>query len=136
MITAITLESTEKYAENSTLHCDIVIAHAVGNPSLRSQNGLDLSGRNLLGGAHATNMEQQFHHDNQLNLPRKTSDSLWSDDYHVYDLEWKSGRVTVKVDGEQYGEQKVPALYDTPVSVHGEKESPYLFQQLLSIIND
>lgn len=50
-------------------------------------------------------------------LPKKTSTKLWSDDYHVYDLEWKSDRITLKVDEEQYGDQEVPpSLFNNPVS--------------------
>lgn len=50
-------------------------------------------------------------------LPKKTSTNLWSDDYHVYDLEWKSDRITLKVDEEQYGDQEVPpSLFNNPVS--------------------
>ncbi|KOC61578.1 Beta-1,3-glucan-binding protein [Habropoda laboriosa] len=114
----ISLEAREKYTENSSLFCDIVVAHSNGNAVLRSSEGYDLSGYVLWGGAHAINIGQSKIQDNRASLPTKTSNSLWSDDYHVYDLVWRSGRITVKVDGEQYGEQKVPALYDTPVSIN------------------
>ncbi|XP_017759246.1 PREDICTED: beta-1,3-glucan-binding protein 1-like [Eufriesea mexicana] len=114
----ITLESIDRHKTNITEYCDIIIALATGNPSLKSQNGQDLSGHILLGGAHVTDINQQSIKDNQLRLPNIISNTLWSSNYHVYDLEWRSGRISVKVDGEQYGEQQVPALYDTPVYVN------------------
>ncbi|CAK9833822.1 Beta-1,3-glucan-binding protein 1 [Anthophora retusa] len=114
----ITLEAREKYTDNSSVFCNIIVAHSNGNPVLRSPEGYDLSGYVLLGGAHALNIGQNKIQDNRASLPAKISNSLWSDDYHVYDLEWRSGRITVRVDGEQYGEQKVPALYDTPASIN------------------
>ncbi|CAL7939425.1 unnamed protein product [Xylocopa violacea] len=110
----LTLEATQGEIQNSSVYSDIVLAYSAGNPSLRSSNNeQDLSGHVLQSGAHATNVDQQ--QNNQLNLPTKASSSLWSDSYHVYDLEWRRGKVIAKVDGEQYGEQSVPAVYETPV---------------------
>ncbi|XP_054015580.1 beta-1,3-glucan-binding protein 2-like [Hylaeus anthracinus] len=109
----ISLESTEPRSEDKKFYCDILVAHSVGNPTLTTHNDEDISGRVLLGGAFAINLDQHLLQDNRMDLPMKTSSSLWSDDYHVYELEWKSGSVSVKVDGEQYGQQQV--TYDVPV---------------------
>ncbi|XP_076763456.1 beta-1,3-glucan recognition protein 1 [Xylocopa sonorina] len=111
----LTLEATQREIQNSSVYCDIVLAYSAGNPSLRLEhsNGQDISGHILQSGAHATDVDQQ--QTNQLNLPTKFSTSLWSDNYHVYDLEWRRGKIIAKVDGELYGEQSVPALYETPV---------------------
>lgn len=112
----ITLESTDMCTKNSSIYCDIVIVHSNGNSVLISQDGNDLSGHFLLGGAHATDINSNVPQDNKLNLPKKKSETLWSDGYHVYDLEWKPNQIIVKVDGVEYGQQNVPALYDIPVS--------------------
>lgn len=112
----MTLESMDKYTANTTEYCDIIVAFATGNPSLVSHTGQDFSGHILLAGAHVMDINQQSMQNNLYRLPNKASDSAWSNNYHVYDLEWRSGQITIKVDGEQYGEQQVPALYDTPVS--------------------
>lgn len=93
------------------------MAHSNGNPFLKTRKGDDISGHILAAGAHATTINQHSPHDNRLMLPKKTSTKLWSDDYHVYDLEWKSDRITLKVDEEQYGDQVVPpSLFNNPVS--------------------
>lgn len=112
----ITLESTDMCTKNSSIYCDIIIVHSNGNSVLMSQDGNDLSGHFLLGGAHATDINSHVPHDNKLNLPKKKSETLWSDEYHVYDLEWKPNQIIVKVDGVEYGQQNVPGLYDIPVS--------------------
>ncbi|XP_076302470.1 beta-1,3-glucan-binding protein 1-like [Lasioglossum baleicum] len=114
----MTLESMDKYTANTTEYCDIIVAFATGNPSLVSHTGQDFSGHILLAGAHVMDINQQSMQNNLYRLPNKASDSAWSNNYHVYDLEWRSGQITIKVDGEQYGEQQVPALYDTPVYVN------------------
>lgn len=93
------------------------MAHSNGNPFLKTRRGDDISGHILVAGAHATTINQHSPRDNRLMLPKKTSTKLWSDDYHVYDLEWKSDRITLKVDEEQYGDQEVPpSLFNNPVS--------------------
>lgn len=102
--------------KQSTLHCDLIVAYSAGNPSLSTKDGNDISGRVLMGGGHAINVKQ--HQDNLYNLPRKTSNSLWSDGYHVFELEWRRGQATLKVDGEQYAEQTLPALYEAPVYIN------------------
>lgn len=109
------------------LYFDIIVAQSNGNPFLKLQDGSDISGHVLLGGAHATKIQPLPIEDNRLNLPKKTATDLWSDNYHVYDLKWKRGKITLMVDGEQYGEQTVPTLHDTPVS----RNSDYELQILL-----
>ncbi|XP_076173185.1 beta-1,3-glucan recognition protein 1 [Ptiloglossa arizonensis] len=111
----ISLESIETRTENTTHYYDILIAHSVGNPILRMRDGEDIGGHVLLSGVHVTNLNQNLQQDNRMHLPTKTSSSLWSNEYHVYELEWRSGHISVKVDGVQYGEQNVPILYDKPV---------------------
>ncbi|XP_017882775.1 beta-1,3-glucan-binding protein-like [Ceratina calcarata] len=102
--------------KQGSVHCDLIVAHSAGNPSLSTKDGNDISGRVLMGGGHAINVKQR--QDNLYNLPRKSADSLWSDGYHLYELEWKRGRLTLKVDGEQYGEQTLPSLFETPAYVN------------------
>lgn len=113
----ITLESTTEYEETSVLYFDIIVAQSNGNPFLKLQDGSDMSGHVLLGGARATKIQYPIE-DNRVNLPKKTATDLWSDNYHVYDLKWKRGKITLMVDGEQYGEQIVPTLHDTPVYIN------------------
>ena len=111
----ITLESREKGFDNSTSRCDILVAFTAGNPSLTSKNGEDISGRVLIGGAHVTDRSQNLQKDNRDHLPSKHSNSLWSNEYHVYELSWRNDRIWMKVDGDLYGEQGLPAICDTPV---------------------
>ncbi|XP_029038992.2 beta-1,3-glucan-binding protein-like [Osmia bicornis bicornis] len=111
----ITLESTEGNTDDSKAYCEIIIAHSVGNPSLQSKDGKDFSGHLLQAGGYAVSKDNQNKQNNRLNLLSKNSSSLWSDSYHVFDLIWKPGQVVVKVDNEQYGEQQLPPLYDTPL---------------------
>ncbi|KAF3426124.1 hypothetical protein E2986_13772 [Frieseomelitta varia] len=113
----ITLESTTEYKETSVLYFDIIVAQSNGNPFLKLRDGSDMSGHVLLGGAHATKIKLPIE-DNRLNLPKKIATDLWSDNYHVYDLKWEKGKITIMVDGEQYGEQTVPTLHDTPVYIN------------------
>ncbi|XP_076284209.1 beta-1,3-glucan-binding protein 1-like [Lasioglossum baleicum] len=113
----ITLE-TDDSSPNSTTFCSFVIAHSFGNPTLITDDMKDISNHLLQGGAYVTNVEKNNLQDNRIDLPSKSSDTLWSDDYHVYELEWRRERLNLKVDGEQYGEQRVPALFDTPAYVN------------------
>ncbi|XP_076639542.1 beta-1,3-glucan recognition protein 1 [Colletes latitarsis] len=111
----LTLESANSLNVNRTSYSVVLIGHSFGNPMLRSHDGIDISGHVLIGGAFETNLNQIIHHNTRFNLPLRTSSKLWSEEYHVYELEWKSGIISVKVDGERYGEQSVPPLYETPV---------------------
>ncbi|XP_012241954.1 beta-1,3-glucan-binding protein 1 [Bombus impatiens] len=115
----LTLENINESTPNSPLHSDIIVAHSNGNPFLKTRRGDDISGHILIAGAHATTINQHSPRDNRLMLPKKTSTKLWSDDYHVYDLEWKSDRITLKVDEEQYGDQEVPpSLFNNPAYIN------------------
>ncbi|XP_031843281.1 beta-1,3-glucan recognition protein 1 [Nomia melanderi] len=113
----LTLEN-EEISANGTSLCNIIIANSLGNPLLVTTSKRDIGGHLLQGGAHAVNVQGNTAQDNRMQLPTKTLDSLWSDDYHVYELEWGNGYIVLRVDGVQYGEQKVPATYDVPVYIN------------------
>lgn len=109
----ITLESADKQDSSKSYH-EIIIAHSAGNPSLQTQDGQDLSGHVLRGGGFMITSSDHNKQHNLWNLSAKKSSSLWSDSYHVYDLVWEPGKVTIKVDNEQYGEQQLPTSFNSP----------------------
>lgn len=92
----------------------IRVASSAGNSVLRSLDGDDLSGHVLRGGAISPNPEKTGFtfqpYDN------KTIVQLWSNDFHLYELIWQRGRITVKVDGKIYGFDGTPTrTIDQPV---------------------
>ncbi|XP_076645519.1 beta-1,3-glucan-binding protein 1-like isoform X2 [Halictus rubicundus] len=112
----ITLESDDN--SNTTHFCSIVIAHSFGNPTLITEDRKDIGNHLLQAGAQVSNVDNNDLQNNRIDLPSKSSGSLWSDDYHVYELEWRHERLILKVDGEQYGEQRIPVLFDVPVYIN------------------
>ncbi|XP_078044957.1 beta-1,3-glucan recognition protein 1 [Augochlora pura] len=112
----ITLENGA--SSNGTSFCSFVIAQSFGNPLLVTTEGKDIGSKLLQGGAYLTVLENYNLQDNRLNLPTKVSGSSWSDDYHVYEIEWKRERVILRVDGADYGEQQVPSMFDVPVYIN------------------
>ncbi|XP_076659274.1 beta-1,3-glucan recognition protein 1 [Halictus rubicundus] len=112
----ITLESDDN--SNTTHFSSIVIAQSFGNPTLITEDKQDIGNHLLQAGAQVSNVDNNDLQNNRIDLPSKSSGSLWSDDYHVYELEWRHERLILKVDGEQYGEQRIPVLFDVPVYIN------------------
>lgn len=90
------------------------VASAVGNIELRSSNQEDLSGHILRGGflshtvLHTTDVSNLLTNDSTKSKP---SNQLWSDDFHLFEMEWRPEAIISKVDGEIFGEMK----FDTPL---------------------
>ncbi|XP_076380461.1 beta-1,3-glucan-binding protein 1 [Megalopta genalis] len=108
----IALESVDQ--PNSTIFSTIVIANSFGNPTLITTSGKDIGSHVLQAGAVVTTLGNGNIRDNRMDLPTKTLNVLWSEHYHVYEVEWRRERLVLKVDGQQYGEQRVPYLFDAP----------------------
>ena len=107
----ITLESAENTWEFG-LHREIRIASSVGNGELRTPEGENFNGRLLSAGGLTASLngsnEQSI---NLSKMPKRQSNKPWSDDFHIYEIEWRSGLVVVKVDGVQYGEQTLDGSF-------------------------
>jgi len=111
----ITLESAEN-AWQLGLHREIRIASSVGNEELRTSEGETVNGRVLIAGGLTVSLnETNAESTNRMTLPKRQSSKLWSDDFHIFEIEWKSGLIVVKVDGVQYGEQTVDVSFGKPV---------------------
>ncbi|XP_076282950.1 beta-1,3-glucan-binding protein 2-like [Lasioglossum baleicum] len=113
----ITLESDDG-SPNATIFNSIMVAHSFGNPTLVTTSGKNIGGRLLRAGGHVTTLDNNDLQDNLLYLPSGISTPLWSDDYHVYEVEWGRERLVLRVDGHQYGEQRLQAQFDVPVYVN------------------
>ncbi|XP_012523049.1 beta-1,3-glucan-binding protein-like [Monomorium pharaonis] len=110
----ITLESVENTWQLG-LHREIRIASSVGNEELRTPEGEIVSGRILTAGGLISSLnESNAHSVNRMNLLKRQSSKPWSDDFHIFEIEWKSGLIVVKVDGVQYGEQTVDGSFGKP----------------------
>ncbi|XP_071566751.1 gram-negative bacteria-binding protein 1-2 [Temnothorax nylanderi] len=110
----ITLESAENTWQLG-LHHEIRIASSVGNEELRTPEGETVSGHILAaGGLTASISESNAQSNNRMTLPKRQSGKTWSDDFHIFEIEWKSGLIVVKVDGVQYGEQAVDGSFGKP----------------------
>ncbi|XP_011876363.1 PREDICTED: beta-1,3-glucan-binding protein-like [Vollenhovia emeryi] len=109
----ITLESAENTLELG-LHREIRIASSVGNEELRTPESETVSGRILSAGGLITSLDNSNTQNNRMTLPKRQSSKPWSDDFHVFEIEWKSGLIVVKVDGVQYGEQAVDGSFGKP----------------------
>lgn len=117
MFTVIILESTENAWKNG-IQREIRIASSAGNKELKNSDGDTISGRILSAGGLSISLnENHVQSTNRLSLPKRMSQQLWSDDYHVFELQWKSGLIVVKVDGIQYGEQVVDASFSKRVNL-------------------
>lgn len=107
----ILLEQKVDPSQEITSYQAIRVAAAAGNPNLAAVNGNDIGGHVLsAGGLSVTLNNNGIQSTNRLNLPSKRSDSCWSDNYHTYEIEWRRGSITVKVDGEQYGVHAAPSF--------------------------
>ncbi|XP_078045809.1 beta-1,3-glucan-binding protein-like [Augochlora pura] len=109
----ITLESANS-SPNSSSFSSIVIANSFGSPTLITSKGKDIGSHVLNAGAVVTTLDDGNIRDNRMDLPSKTLNILWSEHYHVYEVEWRRDRIVLKVDDQQYGEQRVPAFFDNP----------------------
>ncbi|KAG7197379.1 hypothetical protein KM043_018485 [Ampulex compressa] len=125
----ISLENS--VAQNGNAYNEIRIASARGNAVLKTGDNSDLSGHILYaGGVKNTVNQDQVQFSNRFNIPRRLATVPWSNDYHVYEIEWRSNRIIARVDGLQYGEQVISASFDTPsyinigLAVGGRTEFP------------
>lgn len=109
----IILETAENAWEMGQ-HREIRIASSVGNENLTTSNGENVSGRILVaGGLSGSLSESNADSTNRMALPRRVSNKLWSDDFHIFEIVWKQGVIVVKVDGVEYGEQTVDVSFNT-----------------------
>lgn len=111
----ITLESTENTWQLG-LYREIRIASSVGNEELTTPEGETVNGRILAaGGLSVFANESNAQSIDRMTLPKRQSSKSWSDDFHIFEIIWKSGLIVVKVDGVQYGKQTVNASFGKPV---------------------
>ncbi|EFN86539.1 beta-1,3-glucan-binding protein 2 [Harpegnathos saltator] len=107
----ITLRSSESEQEHG-LYREIRIASSTGNEELKTSDNKDVSGHILHAGGLVTSVnDKNGPTDSHSKLPKRSSGKLWSDDYHIFEIEWKSGLIIVKVDNVQYGEQIVDGAF-------------------------
>ncbi|KAI4503745.1 hypothetical protein M0802_001148 [Mischocyttarus mexicanus] len=85
----------------------IRIASASGNSHLRSVHGTDLSGYVLNAGGLKRVETSTGPYSSRSDLLHRSTGSLWSDDYHVYEIEWRDDRILAKVDKTIFGEQRL-----------------------------
>lgn len=103
----IMLENAES-ASQSRRHQEIRIASSVGNEELKTPEGESINCRLLsAGGLTEFVNEGNRQSTNRMTLLKRVSGAPWSDNFHTFEIEWKSGRIIAKVDGVQYGEQVV-----------------------------
>lgn len=107
--TVISLEIANDNKQEGWTEPLIRVASASGNPTLISQQGTDLSGYILCAGALSpVQMSQgQSPYTARTELLRRNSGILWSEDFHIYEIEWREDRILAKVDKTIYGEQKI-----------------------------
>ncbi|KAL6434020.1 hypothetical protein ACFW04_005876 [Cataglyphis niger] len=124
------LESTENMWEFG-LHREIRIASSVGNEILRTSEGENISNHILSAGGLTISLNES-NAQNINQLPKRPSSKSWADDFHIFEIEWKSGLIVIKVDGVQYGEQTVDGSFGKPsyltlgIAVGGIHEFPDL----------
>jgi len=113
----IILESSENLWAFG-MYREIRIASSVGNERLTTFDGdtVTVSGVLCAGGLFVPLNDTDAQNNRQM-LSKRRSSASWSDDFHVFEIEWKSDRITVKVDKVEYGEQYVDGSFGKPVSV-------------------
>lgn len=114
------------------MHREIIIASSLGNEELRTTEDKNIGGRILHSGGLVTSVNAPA--SGLSNLSKRPSTKLWSDDYHIFEIEWKSGRIVVKVDNVQYGEQTVDGAFGKPVSI-AESQVPLVEFQIILLFN-
>ncbi|XP_020295972.1 beta-1,3-glucan-binding protein 2-like [Pseudomyrmex gracilis] len=107
----IILESTENDWEFG-IHHEIRIASSVGNRELTTTDNQNFNENILCAGG----LTVRLNDSNAINmncraLPKRRSSNPWSENLHIFELEWKNGLISVKVDGVKYGEQSVDASF-------------------------
>lgn len=131
----LTLESAEntKNTMEFGLHREIRIACSVGNEILTTPEGENVSGKILsAGGLTGSLNETDSQSVNRSKLPKRQSSKVWADSFHTFEIEWSSGRIEVKVDGVEYGEQILDGSFSKPsyvtlgIAVGGIHEFPDL----------
>ncbi|XP_029164297.1 beta-1,3-glucan-binding protein-like [Nylanderia fulva] len=110
----ITLESAENTWEFG-LHREIRIASSVGNDELKTSSNENINNRLLsAGGLTASLNESNAQSINLSKMPKRQSSKSWSDEFHIFEIEWQTGLIVVKVDGVQYGEQTMDGSFSKP----------------------
>ncbi|XP_066585294.1 beta-1,3-glucan-binding protein 1-like [Prorops nasuta] len=128
----ISLENVENSGQPGKQSSEIRIASSSGNEQLTSLEGTDLSNHILWAGALIidTVNRQDPRYTNRTSFPRKYSRSFWSEDYHVFEIEWSPIRIVSKVDGIIYGQQESLSPFDSyfylnvGLAVGGHNEFP------------
>lgn len=92
----------------------IRIASASGNSHLRSVHSTDLSGHVLCAGGLKSLQMDEGPYSSRSDLLRRSTSSLWSDDFHVYEIEWRDDRILAKFDNTIFGEQRIDNTFDQP----------------------
>ncbi|XP_072947127.1 beta-1,3-glucan-binding protein-like [Epargyreus clarus] len=87
----------EKYASGI-----LRVAGALGNSELRK--GTENYSNKVLYGGPVMNFKCRTNL-----LAKKVSTAAWGDDFHVYALRWAPDRITLSVDGEEWGRTEPPA---------------------------
>lgn len=100
----LSLENDNYVGQESGSRHEIRVATVSGNVNLQTPNGTDISGRVLFGGGLSMILSHnQVQHSNRMSLPSKISNAFWFNEYHTYEVEWRRGEISVKVDGNSYG---------------------------------
>ncbi|XP_015186521.1 PREDICTED: beta-1,3-glucan-binding protein 1-like [Polistes dominula] len=92
----------------------IRIASASGNSNLRSVHNTDLSGHVLTAGGLKPFQTSQTPYSSRSDLLHRSTNSLWSDDFHIYEIEWRDDRILAKFDNTIFGEQKIDYTFNQP----------------------
>lgn len=75
----------------------------MGNEELKTPEGETINSRVLSAGGLTSFTKEPT--SNRMTMLKRLSGKSWSDDFHIFEIEWKSGTVVAKVDRVQYGEQ-------------------------------
>ncbi|XP_012259435.2 beta-1,3-glucan-binding protein-like [Athalia rosae] len=81
------------------------VASVNGNADLRDITGVNVGNRVLQAGA-VISPVGPIRSDT---MSEKSANNLWSDDYHIFEINWTPNEISVKVDGEVYGTKTNPA---------------------------
>ncbi|KAI4480949.1 hypothetical protein M0804_010046 [Polistes exclamans] len=110
----ISLEVANKNNQEEWTQPVIRIASASGNPHLRSVHVTDLSGHVLSAGGLKSLPVSEGPYASRSELLHRSMNSLWSDDFHVYEIEWRDDRILAKFDNTIFGEQRIDNTFDQP----------------------
>lgn len=91
------------------------VVSSTGNSVLKTADGRDVSGHMIWGGIVNPSILKR---NEPLDSGKSTrfSDTLWSDNFHDYELEWRPRSVILKVDNVQYDFRDVDMSLDKPVN--------------------